>query len=271
MTQAAPDPSSDSVCANPACGAANRAGTRFCAACGTPLSGQSASPPAAPPPEPPRYQPAVTSMPASPGTSVDVAMAAEWAYNHASQALQAMQAEIAVQSPPSALTAVILKKAIGNPLRFRCQLAVLPTGPATSRITYAIKVEWNSTFLMLGLIAAAGAFNIMFLTMSVGLWAPLLSAVALGWAVYDYAIGLPNRLGGQLHKALAGAAPVPPQAPAAAPQPVAQPVVAEPSVPAPVAEDDIVARIEKLATLRDKGLITDAEFERRRAEWLDRL
>ena len=306
MTQTASDPSGDSLCPNPACGAANRTGTRFCAACGTALAGAppvSVAPPETPrsetprpesprpesPPQPPRYQPAAIGYaPVAADKSVDVAMAAEWAYNHATQALQAMGADIAVQNPPSALTAVILKKTIGNPLRFRCQVTIQPTGPATSRITYGVKVDWHSTILILGVLAGVGAFNLMFLTVAVGYWVPLLSAAALGWAVYDYAIAIPNKLADELYKRLVAGpqvAPVPaPGAPSnvtplphvGAP-PVASshaappPVVAAPVAPAPAADDDIIVRLEKLAMLKDKGLISAAEFDSRRAELLDRL
>lgn len=290
MTPTAPDPASsaapDVLCSNPACGAANRAGTRFCATCGTAIAGAAPSmPPPAPiaPPQPPRFNGmGHGSIPTD--RSVDVAMAAEWAHNHAVQALGAMHAEITASTPPSGLSAVILKKAIGNPLRFRCQISVQPTGPTSSRISFGVKVDWGSTMLMLGLIAAIGVFNLMFLTMSVGLWAPLFSACALGWAVYDYAIAVPNRIAGHLSGLLSGApaaAPAPSQpqpapaspAPAAAVTPIRpQPAVgATESAPAASDDGDIVTRIEKLSTLKDRGLISEAEFERRRADLLDRL
>ncbi|GAA0811630.1 PH domain-containing protein [Spirilliplanes yamanashiensis] len=43
------------------------------------------------------------------------------------------------------------------------------------------------------------------------------------------------------------------------------------SAPAPAPADDPVARIERLAGLRDKGLISDADYEQKKAELLGRL
>ena len=284
MTQIAPEMSSDTLCPNPACGAANRAGTRFCASCGTSLGGTSSGGAPTPqlvpvmPPQPPRFQAQAGMVPVATDKSADVQLAPEWAYNHLTQALQGMNAEIVTQSPPAGLSAVLSRKAIGNPIRFRCQAVIQATGPASSRIAYGIKVDWHSTILMLGLLTGIGAFNLMFLTMSVGLWAPLLSAVALGWAVYDYSIAVPNKLAGELHKRLmAGPQVAPAPAPVAPsnitpmPHVAPPPVAASPVAPAPAADDDIIVRLEKLAVLKDKGLISATEFDNRRAELLDRL
>lgn len=295
MNQINPDTTPQSLCSNPACGAANRAGTRFCASCGTALSAAQAATPAQPayipPPQPPRFNSSSGLQPLATDKAADVQMAPEWAFHHVVQALQAMQGQIDSQTPPHGLTATLNKKSIGNPICFRCQVSVKPTGPTSSRIVYGIKVDWNSTFLMLGILVAAGAFNILFLTMSIGPLAPLLSVVAIGWAAYDYAIGMPNRLAADLQKRLltpatpAALPPVQQPAPQAAPSNVTPlPTAAAPSftpqvftpapdpVPAqPSDSDDIVARIEKLAALKDKGLISEAEFDKRRAELLDRL
>ena len=196
MNQINPDTTPQSLCSNPACGAANRAGTRFCASCGTALSPAQAAAPVqpayTPPPQPPRFHGPTGLQPVTTDKSADVQMAPEWAFHHAVQALQAMQCEIDSQTPPHNLTATLNKKSIGNPIRFRCQVTVQPTGATSSRIAYGIKVDWNSTFLILGILVAAAAFNIMFLTMSIGLWAPLLSVASVSWAAYDYAIGIPN-------------------------------------------------------------------------------
>ncbi len=65
------------------------------------------------------------------------------------------------------------------------------------------------------------------------------------------------------------AAPKPEPEPAAA-APRAEPK-AETPPPASVAEGDLVAMIERLATLRDRGILTDAEFSAKKAELLARL
>jgi hypothetical protein len=49
-----------------------------------------------------------------------------------------------------------------------------------------------------------------------------------------------------------------------------EPVIA-PAQPAPVAEDDIFAKIERLADLRKKDILTEQEFEAKKAELLARL
>ncbi|MCW0181688.1 MAG: SHOCT domain-containing protein [Zavarzinia sp.] len=71
------------------------------------------------------------------------------------------------------------------------------------------------------------------------------------------------------------------QAPPAPPQPVYAPPVYAPPVsmppafespaPAPAAEGDIFAAIEKLAALHAKGILTDQEFGAKKAELLSRL
>lgn len=55
-------------------------------------------------------------------------------------------------------------------------------------------------------------------------------------------------------------------------QPVAAAQAATPTfVPASIQEDDIFAAIEKLANLKDKGILTDNEFANKKAELLARL
>ncbi len=315
MTQiqpAAPQ-SGDLTCTNPACGATNRAGTRFCASCGTALGAsantggavppvQPAPPPFAPPPppQPPHFRPQAGSLngPATMDKSVDVQMAPEWAFNLASQSLTSLGAEIETQNAPFGLTALIPNRSIGKPLRFRCQVRVDANSGGISRISYGIKVDWNSTFLLLGIVGGISLFNLFFLTAFVGLFAPLCAIGAIGWVVYDLSAGIPNKLGNALQKALKdgapavraangqSAAPMPAPAPAPAPAPVPAPVpvapvapVAEiPATPAPQSlqeptseEADIVARIEKLAALKERGLLSEAEFEKRRTDLLDRL
>ncbi len=65
------------------------------------------------------------------------------------------------------------------------------------------------------------------------------------------------------------AAPQPePEKPAAATNDPHSIAVAAPALPA---EGDLVAMIERLATLRDRGILTDAEFSAKKAELLARL
>jgi hypothetical protein len=63
-------------------------------------------------------------------------------------------------------------------------------------------------------------------------------------------------------------APVPAPAPAPAPAPVAP---AAPAAPAPMSADDVQASLVRLGEMRDKGLITPAEYDAKKAELLDRL
>jgi len=295
MTQPAPN-TSDFTCTNPACGVTLRAGTRFCATCGT-AAGPAAPPQPPQPPFPSRGVGGIGGLGGGYATgvvadrSIDVQMAPEWAYNHATQALQSLNAEVS-GAAPGPIMAVIPYKSLGKPVRFNCQINIQPAGPVTTRFSYGVKVDWGSTMLIMGILGAFGLFNVMFLTGVVGPLAPLASIAALGWAAYDYAVAVPNKLAGQLQKRLALApsqpgavqepapsnvtpiSPVFTQAPVS--QPVApqvvtpQPVAPAPAAPSPEPED-IVARIEKLAALRDKGLLSEAEFDKRRTELLDRL
>ena len=227
--------------------------------------------------------------------TLDLPMATHQAYAHLTEALQSMSADITQPHHPTGLLASIPYKSLGTPLRFRCQAVLQPTGPSATRLSYGIKVDWSSTFVVLGILVAVGLINIMFLSMWVGVLAPLCSIGGIGWAVYDYAVGIPNKLAAQVQKKLASApaaqpaysatAPVQPAQPAPTPMPAAAPVAAPvtgPSLvktpdpapapaPASASEDDVIAKIEKLAVLKGKSLISDAEFEQRRTELLDRL
>ena len=78
----------------------------------------------------------------------------------------------------------------------------------------------------------------------------------------------------------APAAPASPARPAAASEPVAAaptsqpaPTVATPAAPAPAAasDDEIFSRIERLADLKQKGILTEEEFAAKKAELLARL
>jgi hypothetical protein len=206
------------------------------------------------------------------------------------EVLRSMDADVTHPHPPGAVVSMIPYKSLGTPLRFRFYATMQATGSSASRIAYGIKVDWSSTFVVLGILVALGLINTMFLSMWVGVLAPLCSIAGIGWAVYDYAVGIPNRLAAQVQKKLA--APSSAQAEYSAPAPTPAPVASvEPQKPgstgpyaaplssgtatasplAPSDESDIVAKIEKLALLKTKGLISDAEFEQRRAELLDRL
>ncbi|EGF92511.1 hypothetical protein ABI_09480 [Asticcacaulis biprosthecium C19] len=275
---------SDLVCTNPACGARNRAGTRFCASCGTAIGASAApdqplptpQPSYVPPPQPPRFNPALPGMHGMPAITpdrfTDLALPAHEACDRAIAAVQSLGGDVSAQNPPLGFMAILPRRLLGSTVRFRSNVAVQAAGPSSTRVGIGIKPDWGSTLIFLGIIGGIGLFNVFFLTMSVGLLAPLLSIAGFGWAVYDIAVGIPNKLAGQFEKALTGgvATPIrPTPAPAFTPAPV--PPAAPAETPASTDEADIIAKIEKLAGLRDKGLIDAAEFERRRTDLLDRL
>jgi hypothetical protein len=235
------------------------------------------APPTIPPPRP-NFAGNTGAVPTD--RTLDVPATPHVVYDQLTQALQSMSAEITHPMHPSGLLAVIPYKSLGTPLRFRCQAILQPAGAGT-RMSYGIKVDWSSTFVVLGILAALGLINVMFLSMWVGVLAPLCSIAGIGWAVYDYAVGMPNRLATQLQKKIASApltqpahstsAPAPTHAaPSLAKAPVPAPAPA-PAAPAASGEDDVIAKIEKLAALKTRGLISEAEFEQRRTELLDRL
>jgi len=56
--------------------------------------------------------------------------------------------------------------------------------------------------------------------------------------------------------------------PAAAPQAAADPQAAAPPAAAPAAGDDTIAQLERLAALKQQGILTDAEFEAQKAKLL---
>lgn len=75
--------------------------------------------------------------------------------------------------------------------------------------------------------------------------------------------------------------PAPPPPPVAAPAPAPSVAPPSPGIPnagapggapgAPMSTDDIFAKLERLAELRQRGIITDADFEAKKADLLSRL
>jgi len=202
---------------------------------------------------------------------VEVGLTQDQAFTHAEQVLTAMKADFAATMRPTSLSAVLPYKGLGRPLRFRTQVNVQPVGPGRCRLSYGVKVDWGSTFMVMAIVGGLGVFNILFMTAAIGILAPLCSVVAFGWLIYDYHSGIPTKIGRQLAQRLN--AP-PPQT---QPQPTPQPFAPTPApFPPPQSgagdtEADIIAKIEKLAALHEKGLLSSEEFDKRRGELLDRL
>ncbi|VAW07250.1 hypothetical protein MNBD_ACTINO01-2525 [hydrothermal vent metagenome] len=73
-------------------------------------------------------------------------------------------------------------------------------------------------------------------------------------------LGIPNQKVTEADLEQGGAAPAP--APAAAPTPAAAPA------PASSGSDDYVAQLEKLASLRDAGILTEEEFTAKKTQIL---
>lgn len=261
----------------PSCGASNRAGTRFCASCGAGLTAQAPPPPPVPPIAPPHgrfgYGAAGFGQMAT-DTNLDVGLPPDQAFLHAERVLAAMNADIVSATPATSLSAILPHKGFGKPLRFRTQINLQPAGPGRSRVSYGVKIDWNSAFMVMAIVGGLGVFNILFMTAAIGILAPLCSVVAFGWLIFDYQSGIPAKIGRQLGQRLSAAPQQsqPQPGPQYTPQPAPTPApFSRPQGQAGETEADIIAKIEKLAALHEKGLLSSEEFDKRRGELLDRL
>ena len=273
----------------PSCSATNPAGAKFCSACAKPLAAG-----ATPPPPQPQYQPppqiqmpiggsgflgGKEEMRQVHGTPVEV-------FEQILGTIQANGGEIREQYTGQWISVVIPYKNFwitsGATYKYNTIVSLEPSGVSQTVVRTRLNAEISSTlpvllFFTLLLIAAA-QFNPMG---AVFFW-PLMFVTVAGWfssfhwagnkAVLDMILSKLNvGVTGQPAPERPAAPQSPPAHPQTQPSPSAPPAKPQPSSAAEATEDDIMKKIEKLASLRDAGAITADDFEAKKAELLSRI
>ncbi|MDQ6827441.1 MAG: SHOCT domain-containing protein [Gemmatimonadota bacterium] len=294
----------------PKCDAVNSTAARFCGVCGTPLQGSAAPPPfqpqqqfqPPPPPPPPRN---IGGMMGGAGPSQGVLNAdVRSAFDMALQGIQNAGGTVKWQAAPQSAKFSITKRSWGWKTTFDGDMALTPMGPRQTAVRLTLKpnssamgVQVGSTLLCAWLLAMSG----------LGWFGVGLAAVAGGWGIYMITTKQPAELAEQVlisipQTPVAGGAQWPqqpmqqhqPPAPPPVPQqhyspPPPPPVVPQqhapvtpvpPPIPEPASNSNgssggstanIVEQLKQLGELRAVGVLTQEEFDAKKAEMLKRL
>lgn len=259
----------------PRCATVNAPGARFCVGCGAPLG-------AAPPPPPPGPG-APQSMG---GTQGFLGQDQAQAYSTVERMLMAEGAEIDWRQPPTSIrfrrNAVGYFAMMGQTLKYSGEASISRLGAQQSNVRVNVKPNWGSAIMVLLIPALPGLLSffapVMIYGMNIGMAGfvivtSLVATIATGWQV---ASAIPekmsktmlSRLGADGAQAKPQAAPQP-SAPAA-PQPQS-PIQSAAAATPPSAADDALARLKRFAELRDAGVISQEEFDAKKAELLRNL
>jgi Short C-terminal domain len=211
-----------------------------------------------------------------------VAMNQADAFSYTREALQASGVALGVQAPPSQLEFSLTRKDLETgsiDAVMPGRAVVAPNGDGKSTVT--ITVDPATQFIMyavgIGLIALV--FGGFFLGGLGGLWFLVVLAAEgyLFWSIFNK---WPNdalamiRIKMQASSAVTGGTPVmQPAAPIITPAPPGGSIFTPPPAASPAAANtaDIAEKIRHLGELRDQGLITQEEFEAKKAELLKRI
>lgn len=267
--------STDITC--PKCQSANPAGSKFCSSCRNPLKAAPGPNPAPPPPPPPRPGPGgmlggLNGKTANKQFNGDV----DTIYAHlANEIHNTESAEVQQQVPPQQISAKMpfksLAVTIGQVIRVDTIIQVTPVSPGQCQVNITTKTDSSSTNSVW-----AYSIGIWFLILLFWGFAPLFLIVAVaangfGWWTLQSAPG--DKISKGLFEMLAKNAGVAAPSPAGAQTPPPSPAQpqAEAPKPPPANEDEIFDRIRKLAELKEAGAITEADFEAKKAQLLERL
>jgi len=212
-------------------------------------------------------------------------------FNGAVGAIAATNGQVTSQHPPSAATFLIGYKNFwttgGVVLKYDGDLSVQPASATDVTARFALRLQWNS-YIPLGLTQVGAVILLAMTNYAIAAFAFILMIVGVAWTAWAASNSVPQTVLALILKnmhsgatAPVQAAPVPqsprpvPQAaaqptPQPAPAPVAAPVPA-PAVAASADTATIVEQIKQLAGLRDSGVITNEEFETKKAELLSRI
>ncbi|MCR9279368.1 MAG: SHOCT domain-containing protein [Pseudomonadaceae bacterium] len=270
--------STDTTC--PKCQSSNPVGAKFCSSCRNPLKAAPGPGPTPPPPPPPRPGPGgmlggLNGKTANKQFSGDP----DTIYAHLANEIHSTEgAEVQQQVPPQQISAKMpfksLGTTIGQVIKVDTIIAVTPVSPGQCQVSITSKTDASTT-------GSVWAYSLAIWFLIVFLWgfAPFMIIVALaacgfGWWTLQSSPGekISKGLFDMLAKNAGVAAPTPNATPSPSPQqaPPAQPQAAPPPSPA-ASEDEIFDRIRKLAELKEAGAITEADFEAKKADLLERL
>lgn len=271
----------------PSCSAGNGQTAKFCGSCGLAMGAQAAPPPVQPPPFPPHSRFNVGGMGAMSAGVNDIQSIAPMdlaqTFDHVGQTVMALGGRVLMQSPPTSMQIEFPYKNIwytgGMAIRYRGVMTFTPQGANQTLLQAKLAVDWNSAGLLCALILVIGVFagmlNPYFFMMSV-----IFAAVCAGVTAWMMTSLVQRRAADKLLSALSGA-PVASAAPKfdlsgvpgmgggnpfqKAQQPQQQ------QATAPAAEPSPIEQLERLAKLKDAGILTVEEFEAKKAEIMKRI
>ncbi|MEZ5595177.1 MAG: SHOCT domain-containing protein [Pseudomonadales bacterium] len=266
------------------CGRANPVQAKFCAGCRASLVAAPNPPPPnpLPPPMPPRGPYANGFGGKSESRQFD-GVDAQALYAAVARHVEAQKGgEIRNQMPPHQMNAILIYKeflsTMSAPVRVESDIAVSPVSAAQTMVSISSRVDWSSTASIWIISAVVLVLVIMLNPYMMMLWFLLfIGGAALN--VWMIASRAPKLVAENLFTALrsvpagGSAGTYSPAMPTPAPQAQAAPPAATPATPSAVAvsQDETIARIRKLAELKDIGAITVEEFEAKKAELLARI
>ena len=283
--------SNTNTTACPKCGKENPAGAKFCSGCATALTastggtgpvGPTPGPQPVPPPPVPPSRPGLGGMLGRTGGKVDqrqISGDPAVLYAAAEEYIRGTEGSvIKAQYPHQQITAAIVFKSfmatLNAPVRADCEISIAPAGGGVNTVTVGGKVDYGSAtslWVTNAICFIVGLFILPFL-----IWLILL-ALSIPLTIFSMNSHGPKRIADELFERMsqAGAAGV---APAAQPAPVqeqaVEPPAPEPEPVAPVAngasggDQDLSERMRKLNTLKEQGLISEEEYDTRRASIL---
>jgi Short C-terminal domain len=282
-----------------------------CGAAMAPGAGPTPPPlPPTPPPMPPMPPPSrfgMGGMGSMPGAGFDAQsiapMAQRETFDHIVRSLPNVDAQALGQQPPSSIMVEVAAKKMGMNSRYRGMITLQAQGAQQTVVQVKLGVDWGSTIPSFLLIA--GFFVVMWATSSMSIYTigmagfyPIFGILALAATAWQYSSLYPKQVANTLLTRLSGggAAPAPNAGGFKMPnigggglggfkmpnlgggaspfgQSPQQPPMAAPAAPPPAAaaEPSAIEALERLAKLRDSGIVTAEEFEAKKAEILKRL
>jgi hypothetical protein len=225
-------------------------------------------------------------------------------FEHVARALPNATTQVLGQQPPSMFMIEINQKYLGMATRYRGTVTLVGQGPQQTVVQAKLGVDWGSTiptFIAVAVIALMGAWlsSSNFMTMHLAGFNILFGIVSAAGMAWSLSSDQPKKIANQLLARLAGGpveapktggfqmpkmdmkmpgmgganpfAQQPAQPPMQQPtQHYAPPQPAAPVAPA-TADPSPIEQLERLAKLRDSGIVTAEEFEAKKAEILKRL
>lgn len=275
----------------PTCNGSNPVGAKFCSACRATLAVAAAGPATvASPPPPPPPRPGIGGMMGQMGGKAvtrQIAGEASAVYAELARTVRAMPStEIQQEVPPQQLSAKVAYKDFiatgGIVIAVDTSISVAPTTPGQCQVSITTKTDMSSTnkiWIYNLFFAVCGLFMLPF-----PMWA-IIVVIGLVMSFWLMSTAPGQNVSNGLFTHLSNNSAKLTSAPAdlvVAPTEVAPPVVPAP-VPAAAAanearsetadsnEEEVFARLKKLAELRDAGAISDADFEAKKSDLLARI